>query len=74
LTVEAIVLWMLGSLAKSEAARLRPILAAFLAGYLALAVNAWRYFFIGPVITELLIALCLVLAITTARSATSASI
>ena len=74
LTVEAIVFWTLGSLAKTDAVRLRPILAAFLAGYLALAVNAWRYFFIGPVITELLIALCLALAIATARPATNASI
>jgi hypothetical protein len=73
LTIEAIVFWMLGSLAKTDAARLRPILLVFVAGYLALAVNSWRYFFIGPVVTEILIAACLVLAITTAKSATSAS-
>jgi hypothetical protein len=74
LTVEAIVFWTLGSLAKTDAVRLRPILAAFIAGYLALAVNSWRYFFLGPVITEILIALCLALAIATARPATNASI
>jgi hypothetical protein len=73
LTIEAIVFWMLGSLAKTDAARLRPILLVFVVGYLALAVNSWRYFFIGPVVTEILIAACLVLAITTAKSATSAS-
>jgi hypothetical protein len=74
LTVEAIVFWTLGSLAKTDAVRLRPILAAFIAGYLALGVNSWRYFFLGPVITEILIALCLALAIATARPATNASI
>jgi hypothetical protein len=72
LTVEAIVFWMLGSLAKTDAVRLRPILAAFIAGYLALAVNSWRYFFIAPVITEILIAVCLALAIATAKKTADA--
>jgi hypothetical protein len=69
LTVEAIVFWQLGSLAKTEAPRLRPILTWFLIAYLALAVNSYTYFFSGPVITELLIAACLGMAIVTARAA-----
>ena len=67
LTVEAIVFWLLGSLARTESARLRPILAAFALGYLAFAVNSFRFFFLFPVIVELLIAFCLVLAFLTAR-------
>ena len=67
LTVEGLVFWLLASLAKSDAARLRPILAVFLAGYLAFAVNSYFFFFAGPVITELLIALCLGMAIFTAK-------
>jgi hypothetical protein len=63
LTVEAVVFWQLGSLAKSDAPRLRPVLATFLVGYLGVAVVSYRYFFAGPVITEILIALCLGLAI-----------
>src|SRR5216683_2186409 len=66
LTVEAVVFWQLGSLAKSDALRLRPVLATFLVGYLGVAVVSYRYFFAGPVITEILIALCLGLAITLA--------
>jgi glycerol uptake facilitator-like aquaporin len=67
LTAEAIVFWQLGSLAKTDARRLRPILATFLVGYAALAVNSYTYFFLAPVITELLIAASLALAIAAAK-------
>lgn len=69
LTIEAVVFWLLGSLAKADAARLRPILAVFMAGYLAFAVNSYLYFFFGPVIAELLIAACLGMAILSAKPA-----
>jgi hypothetical protein len=67
MTVEAVVFWQLGSLAKTDALRLRPILATFLIGFLGVAVVSYRYFFVAPVITEILIALCLGLAIAFAR-------
>ena len=63
LTVDAIVLWMLATLAESEAARLRPILGIFLLGYLALAVNSYSFFFAGPVIAEIAIVACIAAAI-----------
>jgi hypothetical protein len=72
LTIEAIVFWQLGSLAKTQAQRLRPILATFAIAYLALAVNSWFYFFQGPVIAEILIALCLGLAIFSAKPSVTA--
>src|ERR1700730_9881820 len=59
MTVEAVVFWQLGSLAKTDALRLRPILATFLIGFLGVAVVSYRYFFVAPVIAEILIALCL---------------
>lgn len=68
LTVEAIAFWMLGSLAKTRSASLRPILAIFALGYLMMAVNSYAFFFAPPVIVELLIAACLVTAIVTANS------
>jgi hypothetical protein len=46
---------------------LRPVLAAFVVGYLALAVNSYLYFFFAPVIVEALIAVCLGLAIISAK-------
>lgn len=68
LTVDAIIFWLLAGLAKSDAARLRPILAVFLLGYLAFAVNSFLFFFAAPVITEVLIAACLFAAIVSAKS------
>jgi hypothetical protein len=63
LTSDAIVFWMLGSLMSTDSARLRPILALFLVEYLVIAVNSYRFFFMAPVIVELIIALCFVMAI-----------
>jgi hypothetical protein len=69
LTVEGLVFWQLGTLAKSDALRLRPILVTFLVGYLCISMISYRYFFAGPVITELLIAICLGMAIASAKEA-----
>lgn len=67
LTSEAILFWQLGSLAKHDARRLRPILITFLIAYAALTVNSSAYFFIGPVVVEILIAACLGLAAYSAK-------
>jgi hypothetical protein len=67
LTAEAAVFWQLGSLAKVDSFRLRPIFAVFAAAYLVFALDSWRYFFVGPVIVEVLIALCLIAAIFTSQ-------
>lgn len=69
LTMEGAIFWLLASLAKSDAARLRPVLALFLLGYLAMAANSLLFFFAAPVVTEILIAACLFAAIFTARPA-----
>ncbi len=63
LAVEAVVFWQLGTLAKSGATRLRPILVSFVAAYLAYAAIASIYFFAPPAIIELLIAAVVGLAI-----------
>lgn len=68
LTAEAIVFWQLGSLAKTGAARLRPIIATFMIAYLVFAMNSYTYFFLMPVIVEIVIAACLGMAIATAKS------
>jgi hypothetical protein len=72
LTAEAVVFWQLSSLAKTDAPRLRSILAVFAAAYIVFAVNSYAYFFIAPVITEILIAVFLGLAIATTRSTVAA--
>jgi hypothetical protein len=68
LTLAAIVLWQLSSLAKADSYRLRPIYAAFLVAFVAMAVNSYAYFFPPPVITELMIAACLGMAVFTSRA------
>ena len=67
LTMEAAAFWTLASIVSSVGARLRPVLLVFAVGYLALAVNSYVYFFAAPVITEILIAACLVMAVAGAR-------
>jgi hypothetical protein len=68
LTSEAVLFWLLASLARTDARRLRPIMTTFLIAYTVLSLNSFTYFFPGPVVVELLIAACLGAAIITAKS------
>ncbi|MGD0829944.1 MAG: hypothetical protein ABR907_03305 [Terracidiphilus sp.] len=70
LTSESIAFWQLASLAKTNARHLRPILITFAVAYSAPAVNSYTYFFMAPVIVEIMIAVCLGMAIVTAKSHT----
>ena len=74
LTAEAILFWQLASLAKTDAFRLRPILITFTVAYLAMSVVTWTYLFPPPSITEILIALCFIGAIATAKKSTAVAI
>jgi hypothetical protein len=56
------LLWQLGLFTKSNSIGIRPIVALFSMTFVATAVVAWRYFFLGPAITELLIAISLAMA------------
>ena len=67
LTMDALLLWVLASMAKENAARLRPLIALFALGYLAFALDSYTFFFALPVVTELLIVTCLIAAIVTAK-------
>ena len=67
LLVGAVLMWQMAGLAKNDAARLRPMMATLMVGFLAFAVDSYLYFFLAPVIVEVLIALCLGLAMMTAR-------
>ena len=57
--VETVVFWQLASLVKFYGLRIRPLLIAFCVGYVADAFIAWRYFFAGPAVFEIVIAGCL---------------
>jgi len=62
LLVDAVIFWQLAALARARPEGLRPIVAVFALGYVAIAIVSGRFFFIAPVVTELLIALCLAAA------------
>lgn len=68
LTVEAVAFWLLSSVVVREGTKARPLISVFALGYLAFALNSHFFFFTGPVIVEVLIALCLALAAFTART------
>ncbi len=63
LLAQAVVLWQLGSLAKTDAVRVRPIVVTFLIAFVINLVLSWKYFFIVPVVLAGLIALCLAAAL-----------
>lgn len=58
----AVVLWQLGSLAQTDAVRVRPIIASIFVAFVVNAVVAWKYFFAIPVVVTVAISVCLALA------------
>lgn len=72
LTMDSILLWIFASIATGDSARLRPLIAVYALGYLAFAFNSYLFFFLFPIIVELLIVACLVAAIVTAKPPDSA--
>jgi hypothetical protein len=62
LLVDAVIFWQLAALARARPDGLRPIVVVFALGYVGLAIVSWRFFFVAPVVTELLIAVCLAAA------------
>lgn len=71
LLVQAVVLWQLGSLATTQASRVRPITASFFVAFIVNAFLAWKYFFAIPVIMTIAISACLAVAFVLAGRATS---
>ena len=66
LLMQSVVLWQLGSLAKTDAFRVRPIVASFFLAFIVNTVLAWRYFFVIPLVMSVAISVCLALAFVTA--------
>ena len=73
LTVEGVVFWLLAPLMKQDGARLRPVLAVFVLGYVLLAVNSFVYFFPAAAGLELVIAAVLGMGIATAGQRAAAA-
>jgi hypothetical protein len=58
----ALLLWQLGAMAKSEPARIRPLIATLFLGYLGFTVLCGMYFFTAPAALSAAAGICLALA------------
>jgi hypothetical protein len=72
LLVEGILFWQLATIAKTNAAPIRPIIMLFCLNFVVTTVIAWKYFFIAPAVTEILIAAFLAAAYFTTAPARAA--
>jgi len=63
LPLQAVALWQLGSLARTGAAQIRPIIASVLVAFVVNAILAWMFFFAVPAVMAAAIAICLGLAV-----------
>jgi hypothetical protein len=68
LLLQGILFWQLGAAITTNPSLVRPIVAVFFMGSVLTATVSWKYFFIAPAITQLLIAGCLALSFMTAAS------
>lgn len=59
LLVEAALFWQLSTMVKTNPQQARPIIALFSVAFAAFAILSWKYFFIAPLVLEIIIAICL---------------
>ena len=62
LFIQAVALWQLASIAKTDALRVRPLIGSFLLASAASAALAWKFIFVLPVVSFIAVAVCLGLA------------
>jgi len=65
--LEAVLLWQMAALARTEPARLRPMIVAFVLATIAGGVVAWVYIIPIPVVFSAVLAACLAVAFLLAR-------
>lgn len=70
LFVQAAALWFLATLAKTQAAFVRPFVLLFLLSYAVNAYVTWRYFFVLPLVLSIAMVVCLTLALVASKSRT----
>lgn len=68
LMVQAAVLWLLATLAKTQPNSVRPFVVILLVAYAANVYVTWRYFFLIPLVLAIIMVICLVLALVASRS------
>ena len=66
--LEAVLFWQLATIAKTAPLVIRPIVALFFLANIGHAILVLRYFFITPLVPDILIAACLAFAFMTAAA------
>jgi len=69
LLLQAVLLWQMAALARTNAALVRPMIAAFLVATLASGIIAWLYIFAVPALFCAVLVIVLALAYRAARNA-----
>lgn len=69
--LQAVLLWQLAGLAKSNPSAIRPMIATFLVATIASTVISWRLILPVPTIFSVVLAACLGVAFFTAGTATN---
>ena len=64
---QALLLWLLAALAKTQPAAVRPFVIVLLVSCVANGVVAWRYFFLLPLVLSVAIVICLSLALVASK-------
>jgi len=67
LLLQAILLWQLAAMARTEPLQVRPMIASFALATLACGLLSWRFIFPVPVVFSAVLAACLALAYFAAR-------
>ena len=64
----AVLLWQLAAAARSDAARIRPLLATLFLGCMGFTILSGVFFFFAPAVFSAAVAICIALAFNSARS------
>ena len=67
LVLQAVLLWQLAALAKSDPAKARPFMISLFLAFVAAILLSWQFFFIAPLVTEAIIAAFIALAYMSSR-------
>lgn len=65
LAILAVLMWQLSSLSRTDSAGARGLVITLLMGEILIAALSWRYFFLAPALTSVLVSLCLGAAVVT---------
>lgn len=67
LVLQAVLLWQLAALAKTDPAKARPFMIPLFLAFVAAIVLSYQFFFIAPLLTEAIIAVFIALAYMASR-------